>query len=267
MVDNTPFRPVKSADRVLTILETLAASPRRPSLSELARALDIPVSSLHSILRTMQHRMWLEADETGTRFGIGVQALLVGSAYVRTDDVVAHAEPVLDWLSEHSGETVHYGRLDEAHIVYLAKRESRYQLRIYSAVGRRIPAHAAALGKAILAEYPNEQVAAMLPQPLPALTARTRTDLAALYRDLARARRLGYATETEESDTGLGCIAVAVPGHQPVRDAISLAVPTARLNRDRTTELAALLLSARDMLRDRLTLPPTTGEGFLRDLD
>jgi DNA-binding IclR family transcriptional regulator len=260
---------VKSADRVLAILESLASTPRRPTLSELSRELDIPVSSLHAVLRTMQARMWLEADETGTRFGLGVQALLVGSAYVRADDMVARAEPVLDWLSEQCGETVHYGRLDGAHIVYLAKRESRHQLRIHSAVGRRIPAHAAALGKAILAEYPNDQVRDLLSWPLTALARRTRTDAPALLRDLARARRLGYATETEESDTGLGCIAVAVPGCHPVRDAVSLAVPTARLSRERTTELAELLLTARRLLGERLAVPPPPAGagGFLRDLD
>jgi DNA-binding IclR family transcriptional regulator len=149
--DGDGFVPVKSADRVLAILELLAAGQRRYSLSEIGHELDIPLSSLHGILRTMQRRRWLEVDETNTRFGVGPQALLVGSSYPRSDPLVARADPVLDWLSERTGETVHYGRLEGTFIIYLAKRESRYQLRIYTAVGKRIPAHAASLGKAILA--------------------------------------------------------------------------------------------------------------------
>jgi DNA-binding IclR family transcriptional regulator len=271
--DTTPepgprFQPVKSADRVLAILELLASSTRRYGLSEISRALDIPVSSLHAILRTMHRRGWLEADESGTRFGIGVQALRVGSAYARADDVLARAEPVLDWLSEQTGETVHYGRLEGAHIVYLAKRESHHQLRIHSSIGRRIPAHAAALGKAILAGHTDPQVRSMLGTTLPALTPRTRTNVATLLRDLAQARRQGYATEREESDHGLGCVAVAVPDRVPPRDAISLAVPTARLNAARVRELAALLRRAQAMLSERLSLPwPVSEGGFLRDLD
>ncbi|GHJ36719.1 IclR family transcriptional regulator [Streptomyces sp. TS71-3] len=261
MTSEPAFQPVKSADRALAVLEALASAPHRRSLSELSRELDIPVSSLHSILRTLQRRMWLETDDTGTRFGIGVQALLVGSTYARTDDVVVRAEAVLDWLSEQTGETVHYGRLEGAHVVYLAKRDSPHQLRIHSAVGRRIPAHATALGKAVLAEYSDEQVRRQLTWPLPALTARTRSDAEGLLGDLAEARRLGYATESEESDIGLGCVAVAVPEQQPARDAISLSVPTARLGPERLAELASLLLTARASLRRGIADPSGT-EGF-----
>jgi len=266
--DDPRLRPVKSADRVLAILEFLASEPGRRGLSEIGRELAIPVSSLHAILRTMERRGWLETDETGTRFGIGVEALRVGSAYARADDVLARAEPVLDWLSEQTGETVHYGRIEGAHIVYLAKRESHHSLRIYSAIGRRIPAHAAALGKAILAGYRDAEIRSILGTSLPALTRRTRTTVDALLRDVAKARRLGYATETEESDEGLGCVAVAVPDRSPPRDAISLAVPTARLNSARVQELAVMLRRSQTMLSERLALPwPVTEAGFLRDLE
>lgn len=262
------YRPVKSADRVLTILETLATSASRRGLSDIGRELGIPVSSLHAILRTMQRRGWLEADETGTRFGIGVEALRVGSAYARADDIVSRAEPVLDWLNDETGETVHYGRLEGAHIVYLAKRDARHSLRIYSAIGKRIPAHAAALGKAILAGYPNDAVRSILGGELVALTKRTRTKVDTLLGDLAKTRKLGYATESEESDVGLGCVAVAVPDRTPPRDAISLAVPTARLKPDRIQELAITLRRGQAMLSERLAVPwPVTQAGFLKDLD
>lgn len=262
------YRPVKSADRVLAILEVLAASPARRGLSDLGRELEIPVSSLHAILRTMQRRGWLEVDETGTRFGIGVEALRVGSAYARADDIVSRAEPVLDWLSDETGETVHYGRLEGAHVVYLAKRESRHSLRIYSAIGKRIPAHAAALGKAILAGYSDDAVRSVLGTELVGLTARTRTTVGALLTDLAKARKLGYATETEESDEGLGCVAVHIPDRSPPRDAISFAVPTARLKPARIAELAIMLRRGQTMLSERLSLPwPVNPQGFLQDLD
>ncbi|MEQ4205115.1 IclR family transcriptional regulator [Actinopolymorpha sp. B9G3] len=264
------FRPVKSADRVLAILQWLAASGRPRTLSEISRELDIPVSSLHAILRTMQRRGWLETDETGIRFGIGVEALRVGSSYARSDDVLVRAEPVLDRLAEETGETVHYGRLDGEHIVYLAKRDSHHSLRIHSAIGRRIPAHAAALGKAILARRSDAEVRAILGDALPALTKRTRTSVDRLLRDLAKARKLGYATEREESDQGLGCVAVAVPDRSPPRDAISVAVPTARLSAARVEELADLLMRCQTVLCERLALPspsPSSEPGFLRDLD
>lgn len=174
------FQPVKSSTRTLEVLEALAASPQRRSLVDLARALDIPKSSLHGILRTMAQRGWVESDPTGTRFGLGVRALQVGAAYLTSDDTVGLLGGVLDDLSRQFGETVHLGRLDGAHIVYLAKRESVHPLRLYSAIGRQLPAHATALGKALLAERPDDALDGLLTWPLPALTPHTVTDPDAL---------------------------------------------------------------------------------------
>lgn len=54
---------------------------------------------MHALLRTMQRYGWLETDATGTLYGLGVHSLLVGSAYVDSDDVVARTAPVLDTLA------------------------------------------------------------------------------------------------------------------------------------------------------------------------
>jgi DNA-binding IclR family transcriptional regulator len=262
------FVPVKSADRVLAILELLSAGHRRYSLSEIGQQLGIPLSSLHGILRTMQRRRWLDADETNTRFGIGPQALVVGSSYPRSDPLVARADPVLDWLSEETGETVHYGRLEGSFVIYLAKRESRHMLRIYSAVGKRIPAHAAALGKAILAERGEAETEQILDWPLEHLSPYTLVTREALFADLAATRERGYAVELQESDLGLGCVAVTVPGTPTPGDAISVTAPTVRLDGDRVGELARLLASAREMLQGRAGLPAAAASrGFLRNLD
>jgi DNA-binding IclR family transcriptional regulator len=249
------FAPVKSADRVMAVMEALGSRQDRPTLSQLSAELSIPLSSLHGLLRTMQQRGWVETDETGTLYRVGVRALMIGSSYARMDDAVLAARPVLDWLSEETGETVHHGRLQGSDIVYLAKRESRFMVRVHSSVGQRIPAHAASLGKAILAAESDEWAVGNLRWPLVALTPNTITDRDALLADLAAARERGYASEWQESDIGLGCVAVAIPGPAHVRDAISFAVPVTRLEGDRIPELAGLLLEARAMLSGRRGAP------------
>jgi DNA-binding IclR family transcriptional regulator len=249
------FAPVKSADRVMAVMETLGTMRDRPTLSQLSAELSIPLSSLHGLLRTMQQRGWVETDETGSLYRVGVRALMIGSSYARADDAVVHARPVLDWLSEETGETVHHGRLQGSDIVYLAKRESRFMVRVHSSVGQRIPAHAASLGKAILAAESDKWVVENLRWPLVALTPDTLTDRDALLADLDVARRRGYASEWQESDIGLGCVAVVIPGTGGVRDAISFAVPTMRLQEGRLEELAALLQEARAMLSGQRGTP------------
>ncbi|MFB7494465.1 IclR family transcriptional regulator, partial [Streptomyces sp. NPDC056161] len=127
---------VKSAARVLEVLELLGQDGARLSLAEMASAMAVPKSSLHAVLRTMHGRRWVDVDPSGTRYSLGLKALLTGTAYLAGDDVASLAGPVLDTLAEETGEAVHLGRLDGTHIVYLAKRESRHALRMYSAVGR-----------------------------------------------------------------------------------------------------------------------------------
>jgi DNA-binding IclR family transcriptional regulator len=233
------FQPVKSADRTLDVLEALAAAPNRPSLGDLARSLDIPKSSLHGILRTMVRRGWVEADETGTRFGLGLRALQVGASYVDGDEVVARFAGVLDALAAEFGETVHLGRLTGTAVTYLAKRESAHPLRLYSAIGRRLPAHATALGKALLAR--RDAGADALSFPLPALTPHTITSRAALDAELSSVRERGWAADREENSIGIACFAVALGD----TDAISISVPTARLDADVEKRMVAALVSLR----------------------
>ena len=243
------MQPVKSSDRTLEVLEVLAASQERRSLGELARELGIPRSSLHGLLRTMLARGWVETDATGTRFGLGIRALQVGAAYLDTDDAVELLGGILDELAAQFGETVHLARLDGAHVVYLAKRESIHPLRLFSAIGRRLPAHATALGKALLAERSELEVRQLLADPLPRLTKHTVTNLDVLCQELATVRARGYAVDHEESSEGIVCIAAAVPLRAPATDAISLSIPTARVLPDTEERVAAALREAAERAR------------------
>ncbi|MFV2101047.1 IclR family transcriptional regulator [Micromonospora sp. LOL_024] len=239
------FQPVKSAGRTLDLLELLADQPHPWALGDLAHALGIPKSSLHGLLRTLTGRGWVQADETGTRFRLGLRALRVGAAYLDGDDRVGLLAGVLDELSRRFGEAVHLGRLDGDQVVYLAKRESVHRLRLYSAIGRRLPAHATALGKALLAAHSDQEVDELLSWPPPRLTPHTITDRDALHAALATVRATGYAVDREENTEGIVCVAMAVPLATPAVDAVSVSVPVTRLR----PELEASIVTA---LRDCL---------------
>ncbi|GAA3752834.1 IclR family transcriptional regulator [Micromonospora maritima] len=235
------FQPVKSAGRTLDLLELLGDQPRHWTAADLAQALGIPKSSLHGLLRTLHARGWVEADAGGTRFRLGVRALRVGAAYLDGDDSVALLAGVLDELSRRFGEAVHLGRLDGDQIVYLAKRESVHRLRLYSAIGRRLPAHATALGKALLAGLPEPEVDRLLPRPLPRLTPATVTNRRDLGAALAAVRAAGYAVDREENAEGIVCFAMAVPLAEPAVDAVSVSVPVTRLRPDLEPAIVAAL--------------------------
>lgn len=245
-----PTTPVKSAARTVELLEFFARHEGLHSLGDVHARLGYPKSSLHVLLRTLVDLGWLETDLTGTLYRIGMRALLVGTSYIDSDEVVQFSRDALDEVAEATEETVHLGRLVGTDVVYLATRSSPHYLRPFSRVGRRLPAHATALGKALLAERPDEAVRAMLPQTLDALTPGTLTTPDALLTDLARTRRRGWALDREENTVGLRCVAVALRLRTPARDAISCSVPVARMSAAREKEVAALLLQARDRIED-----------------
>ncbi|WP_433497365.1 IclR family transcriptional regulator [Sphaerimonospora sp. CA-214678] len=243
-----PVSHVKSALRTVELLDFLAQYPGLHSLTDLQGKLGYPKSSLHALLRTLVDLGWIETDVTGTLYRIGMRALLVGATYIDGDPVVQIARDALDWLAEATGETVHLARLDHFDVVYLATRASRHYLRPFSRVGRRLPAGTTSLGKAILACRDDEEVRAMLPPELPALTRHTITDPVRLLADLAQVREHGYAVDREENTEGVRCFGVALRVTDPPRDAISCSVPIPRLTDEREQEIADCLYEARDRI-------------------
>ena len=153
MRNDVSVRKVKSAVRTVELLEFLADRHDRPArIREICAALDMPRSSAHALLRTLVEAGWVRSDASGTLYGIGIRALLVGTSYLDSDPYLPLITPFLDELRADLDETFHLGRLDGTDVVYLATRESKQYVRVANRVGRRLPAYATALGKALLAD-------------------------------------------------------------------------------------------------------------------
>ncbi len=234
--------PVKSAERTVRILETLAASPTRLTLSELQEQTGYPRSSLHALVRTLRELKWVEADETGSAFGVGPHALLSGTAYLDRDPALPFAYETLEDLRSEVGYTIHYARRDDAHVLYLASRESRESVRLVSRVGRRLPAHVTGLGQALLADLTEAEVDALLPGTLQALTPRSITSRSDLHAELDLVRRRGWAFEREQNTEGVACVAVAVGYRIPATDAISCSMPAPRATEAHVQSVADAVL-------------------------
>lgn len=220
---------VKSADRVLTVLDLLAA--RGPStFSAIVAALGLPNSSAHNLLQTMVRRDYLEFHPEGRTYALGLRLWQVAQAYGGNRDLVTVARPLMQQIVEITGETVQLARLDGVENVYLAIAESPHPMKLVSAVGERLFAHATGLGKALLAALPDDEVRRLLAGvTLPAFTPYTITDVDDLVRSLAEIRHRGYATDEEEYVIGCRCVAMAVRGASgEVLAAMSVSIPTPR---------------------------------------
>ncbi|MFC0340924.1 IclR family transcriptional regulator [Paracoccus niistensis] len=220
-----------AVDRALMLLETLAEGDGL-SLSELGRKLGLAPSTVHRLLGALAARRLAEVDLATQLWGVGPGAFRLGAAFLRRGGLAERARPVLAQLAEASGETAVLAVADGDSALVVAEVPGASSLRAVLPPGTRLPYHATAPGKALIAHLPLAQVRALLGRaPLPALTGRTLTDQGELTADLATLRHGGWLTERGESALGQNGIAAPVFGGagDPVA-ALGLAGPSTRLD-------------------------------------
>lgn len=239
---------VKSADRSLDVLELLAAHADGLTLPEMVDALGWPKSSLHALLQTLAARRYVEQAGPDRRHRLGLRAAELSAGYIRSHGLLARARAAVAELAARSRETVHLAVLDDTDVLYLMAEESEHSMRLVSPLGGRIPAHATAAGKVLLASLTDAEIATRVaaagldPTRLPRLTWRTLGSLADLLRELGEVRRLGHAHDAGGYAEGVHCIAAPVlDAGGSVGAALSISVPTPRLNEQRLLELTGLV--------------------------
>jgi DNA-binding IclR family transcriptional regulator len=229
---------VKSAERAVLILEALAGSNERLSLTQLQEITGYPRSSLYALLRTLSALKWVESPGGELAFGIGPRALLCGTSYLDRDPALPLATRQIEQLRTDISYTTHYARLDPPNVIYLASREATDSHRLTSRVGRQLPAHATALGLALLAELTPREVDRLLADDSQEqLTRSTITQRDQLHAELDETRKRGWALEREQNTPGLCCVAAPVTYRIPATDAISVSIPIAHVT-DRELERA-----------------------------
>jgi DNA-binding IclR family transcriptional regulator len=231
----------RAANRVVDILELLAASRDGMALREVSAQLEAPKSSLLPLLRALTARGYLEQARTG-EYRLGPQALELGAASAARLELADLSRPALAELMRRTGETVFLGTLaaDGVSVVYIDKVESDQIIRYSAGVGDRRPLHATSTGKAILAFLPAEQREALLDTlPLARHTDRTVTSLAALRGSLEETRRTGVCVSLDEMVRGASGVAAPIfDRHGRVAGACTIGGPTDRV-RPRLRQLAA----------------------------
>ncbi|WP_173934363.1 IclR family transcriptional regulator [Chelativorans sp. Marseille-P2723] len=225
-------RSVKSAERVLDLLETIGASPNGTTFSDLGASLGIPKSSLHALLNVLTSRGYIEFDQASRRISLGIRIWETGLAYHRHHGFLKEARAVMENIVRRINETVQLAKLAGSENIYLDKVDSTHPLRLQSEVGLRLSAHATGVGKALLAQLDEADVGGRFPAEMSRHTPNTIGTLEALLDELALTRKRGFAVDNEEYTPGIFCLAVPVyQGAQRATIAMSASVPTSRVTR------------------------------------
>jgi IclR family KDG regulon transcriptional repressor len=235
---------VSAAVRVFAVLDRLSRQ-RSIGLEEISREIKLAKPTVYRFLLTLQELGYARRVD-GDRWAITLKMFNLGSRALDYLDLCTVARPIAEELSEELGETIHMGVLDGDSAVYVLKIESRYTIRMYSRVGRRMPLYCTAIGKVLLAfSTEEEREVALKGVRLLAFTKKTLTSRAALYAQLEQVRERGFALDDEEREEALHCIAAPIFDHSgSVVAAISVSWPGFRYGRGEESEKVEKIIDA-----------------------
>jgi len=234
---------LRSIGRALEVLDCFDGKAPM-TLKEISKTTGLPDSTLFRVLLTLEKHSYLSQAMDGAyqlapklRFG-----WLIGQANALRDKV----RPELERLAQRFNETASMAYLYEDRIHVLDSIETFHEIRMSNRIGRVLPPHCSALGKAITA-FQDRAIAEQIVEiyGLSRRTDRTITDRARLFDEFAEIRRTGIACDREESILGGICYSAAIrPAGKPVVAAISLSTPVVRMTPERGEQTRRALLEA-----------------------
>ncbi|MHB8621080.1 MAG: IclR family transcriptional regulator [Chloroflexota bacterium] len=237
-------RYASSLHKGVALIEVFRTKPWLGA-SELAIKMGVDRSTSYRLAQALTRMGWLRYDSHSKKYHLGIHLWELGALAIADMDVRQAAIPAMQELVSATGESSDLGILDASSLIYIERVEGSKPVRVHVRIGQRVPAHAIAMGKVLLAHLPAAERARRLPDELPRFTCQTLSSLPALDQACERILRDGYAVNLGEHNLEAG--GIAAPVHD--RDgeciaAISIDVPTSRLTVDLVDDLVPLLLQA-----------------------
>ena len=242
---------LRSIGRALEVLDCFDGQTPL-SLKEIGSRMRLPESTLFRVLRTLERHEYLQQDRDGT-YQLSPR-LIFGWLVKAADHVREIARPEMERLVNGFNETASLAFLFDDRIHVLDCMESFHEIRMTNKIGRVLPPHCSAMGKAITAFQTRALADRMLEvYGLNPRTEFTITDRQKLFAEFEEIRTNGVACDREESIRGGICFAAVVRAtDKPVVAAVSLSTPATRMDAGREKEIQAAVLTAANAIAKAL---------------
>ena len=244
---------VRSVVLITGVMEALA-DEKQLGVSELAARLGIHKSTVYRFLSSLQELGYVRQDAETEKYGLSYKILDLAGRILSSIDVRQAARPIMEQISDKTRETVHLATLEKAEVIYIDKIDSNQPLRMHSYIGQKIPIHASALGKVLLAWGPEHILEDLLHKgKLKHFTAASITEPEALREEIRKIREQGYAEDREESVPGVRCLAAPIrSGEGSVAAALSVSLPTQRFDENRLPVLKEMIRQGAMEISERM---------------
>jgi DNA-binding IclR family transcriptional regulator len=250
---------VPAARHTLELLTLLARHTEPLPAGAIARELGLPRSSTYHLLAVLRDHGFVTHLPEERRYGLGVAAFELGSAYQRQAPLQRIARPVLGRLVDRTTHNAHLAVLHGRDVLYVVEERAPGRPLLVTDVGVRLPAPLTASGLAMLAELSAAQLRALFPHrdTLVQRDGHGPTSVSQLRRELTAVRNRGYAVEDDSVSEGLSSVAKAVRDHtgHPVAG-VAVTFPTAGVDDAERAGLVAAVTRAAETLSTRLGARP-----------
>ncbi len=236
---------ITALQRGLRLLHLFSESPRGLTAKQVASLSRLPVSTVHRFLANLVTSGFLNRDVEGNHH-LGIACFSIGQAAAGQLDIRRLSVPYLRELNQQTRETIHLTVRHGLSAVYVEKLDSPEPLRIFSRIGASVPLYCTAVGKVMLAYMPDDEQDRVLPElDLKRLTSNTVGNLQELKTEMSRVRKNGYASDMEEHELHIRCVAAPIWDHTgSVQSSLSITAPAFRMSVARLRQLAPLIQSA-----------------------
>jgi DNA-binding IclR family transcriptional regulator len=247
---------IPSVKRAFDILDLFFGGTQSLSKPEIAARLRLPRTTVHEQVQTLLGCGYLEQDGTvPNRFTLGFRVFELGSVFASRLDPSQECLRAAREVSKLCDETVQMAIRDGTDVVFIIRVDSSRILRLVSAVGSRLPAHCTAVGKMLLSTVSDQELVTLYGNEsrLPRMTRNSITSLKRLVKELHEIRANGYAYDECESNADARCVAAPVHDHTgSAYAAMSITVPSTRMDSERKIELAEVVSAGAKKLSRRL---------------
>lgn len=255
-------RFLKIIKKIAKILNLFSLDTTELGISEISRETGIPKGTVHRILVALEEESLLKQGENQLYYP-GEKLFWIGKVAEENMNIIKVATPFLKKLSTKHKCAAHLAYLDGTAVVYLDKQVASSFFEFASRVGMRIPAHATALGKSMLAYQQETFVREQFQNfTFEKFTPHTIANLEELIRELKKSRQWGYALDNEEISLGLNCVAAPIFNYSgQVEAAISLAKPLSQIDEDEKRRMVTSVVEATLAVSKKLGYQTSTPKG------
>ena len=241
----------------MLLLKEFGRSGPELGVTEASKRLGLHKSTVSRLLGTLERGGFVEQVSDTRRYRLGLQLASLAGLAVTQLDLSSAARPYLVNLAEQSEETATLSVLDGDEAVNIDQVAGPHPVKDLGWIGRRLPLHASAGGKPLLASLSAERLESWLQQPLPAYTERTVVSPEQLRRELQEMLARGYVIVAEEYEPGLTAVGAPVYDyHREIVASITISGPTFRLHPVQLEKAARLVKDTAEQISARLGYTP-----------